>query len=192
VTNSSDPTRAGAVFLTWTDTSTDENGFKIERVVNGLVDATLTVPADITSFTDSELITGKTYCYRLQAFNATGVSGPSNEACSIADYSPANLTVSPATTSAGGTVMVNWSGITTTSPGDWIGLYAPGSADTDFIDWMYVSCSQSRGSSRASGSCSYSLPSTLPTGNYELRLFVNDIYLRLETSNIVSVKSLVN
>ena len=38
--------QSASLYLSWTDTSDNEDGFKIERLVAGLVDATLTVPAN--------------------------------------------------------------------------------------------------------------------------------------------------
>ena len=45
------------------------------------------------------------------------------------------------------------------------------------------------GTARASGSCSYLLPTTLVAGNYELRLFANDGFTRLATSNLLTVST---
>ena len=97
------------------------------------------------------------------------------------------LNVSPTTIAAGGMVTATWSGITAPTPKDWIGLYAPGAVNTAFINWIYVSCATTAAGARASGSCSYTLPTTLTAGNYELRLFSNDGYTRLATSNSLSV-----
>ena len=98
-----------------------------------------------------------------------------------------NLTATPATVSAGAKVTASWSGITAPTPKDWIGLYAPGAADTQFITWVYVSCSTVAGTARASGSCAYPLPATLAAGNYELRLFANDGFTRLAATNSFTV-----
>jgi hypothetical protein len=98
-----------------------------------------------------------------------------------------NLTANPATVSAGAKVTASWSGITAPTPKDWIGLYAPGAADTQFITWVYVSCSTVAGTARASGSCAYPLPATPAAGNYELRLFANDGFTRLAATNSFTV-----
>ena len=182
--------------LAWTDTSNSEDGFKIERLVGGLVAATLTVPANVTSYVDSALVSGTVYCYRVEAFNAAGDSDPSNQACATAQnpvvasvsLTP-TLTVSPTKVTAGATVTATWTGIIAPTPKDWIGLYAPGTADTKFINRTYVSCSATAGSARASGSCFYPLPATLSAGNYELRLFANDAFTRLATSGAFTVST---
>jgi hypothetical protein len=97
------------------------------------------------------------------------------------------LTVSPASIPAGGTVTATWTGIAVPTSTDWIGLFASSAADTVFIDWLYVSCSKSPGSPEASGSCSFIVPASLSPGDYELRLFANDGFTRLTTSNAFTV-----
>ena len=97
------------------------------------------------------------------------------------------LNVSPTAVAAGSMVNAAWSGIVAPSSTDWIGLYASSAADTNFISWMYVSCTKTASNALASGSCSYTLPATLAVGNYELRLFSNDSYTRLATSSSFSV-----
>ena len=93
------------------------------------------------------------------------------------------LSVSPTTVQSGGTVTAAWSGIAMPTPADWIGLYVPGSYDSTFFDWIYVSCSKSPDSPRASGSCPFTMPSTLSPGAYQLRLFANNSTTLLAGSN---------
>ncbi len=68
------------VVLSWTDNSTNESGFYVERSTNA--GATWTrigqTGANSTLFRNSYLTTGTTYSYRVQAFNSGGVSGYSN------------------------------------------------------------------------------------------------------------------
>ena len=97
------------------------------------------------------------------------------------------FTVSPATIAAGGTVTATWSGLASPAATDRIGLYVPGAANSAFLAWMYVSCSQTAGSPRASGSCPFPVPSSLPVGGYELRLVRNQTFTLLLTSNIFSI-----
>jgi|GEM_PF-842171 len=61
--------------LTWTDASTNETGFKIERRVSGgSFSQIITLPADTTSFANSGLSAGTTYIYRIRATNTAGDS----------------------------------------------------------------------------------------------------------------------
>ncbi|MBE2216550.1 MAG: fibronectin type III domain-containing protein, partial [Opitutaceae bacterium] len=75
----------GAQFtLTWTDNSTNETGFRIERAT-GLNASTgfvqiATVGANVVSYVDAGLPNSSSYSYRLYAYNTAGNSGYSNVA----------------------------------------------------------------------------------------------------------------
>lgn len=61
--------------LTWTDNSTNESGFKIERRIGSANYAAVgTVNQDVLNFSDSGLTPSTTYTYRVYAFNAVGNS----------------------------------------------------------------------------------------------------------------------
>jgi len=66
-----------AIELTWQDNSDNELGFVIERTQDyGRRYATVAVlAADATSYTDSKVLPGRAYRYRIQAFNPAGRSG---------------------------------------------------------------------------------------------------------------------
>jgi len=100
----------------------------------------------------------------------------------------ANLIASPTTIPAGGMLTATWNGIAAPTPTDWIGLFAPSAANTAFIDWIYVSCSKTPGSAKASGSCPFIVPASLAPGDYQLRLLANDGFTDLlATSNVFIV-----
>jgi uncharacterized protein (TIGR02217 family) len=66
--------------LTWTDNSSDETGFTIERKPSGGVYTVLVeVPTDTTTYTDADAEPGETYTYKGKAVNAAGSSAYSNE-----------------------------------------------------------------------------------------------------------------
>ena len=109
-------------------------------------------------------------------FTVTGNSSPS-------------LTASPTSIAPGGTLTATWSGITSPTSTDWIGLYQPGAANTAYIDWIYVSCSKTPGSPQASGSCPFVVPAPLAPGTYALRLLANDGFSQLSASNNFTVTS---
>ncbi len=96
------------------------------------------------------------------------------------------LTASPASIAAGGTLSASWSGISTPTATDWIGLYVPGAPSGNYIDWIYVSCSKTPSGPVAAGSCPFVLPN-VPTGTYELRLLANNGFTVLATSNAFTV-----
>ena len=68
--------------LLWTDNSSDETGFKIERKTGagGTYAQIATVGASVTSYSNTGLTPGTTYFYRVRATNASGDSAYSNEA----------------------------------------------------------------------------------------------------------------
>ena len=82
------PTTATAAQLTlhWDDNSYNESGFRIRREIYGLgpMSRVATVGQNITSYTDTGLMPGVIYCYRVKAFNTTDKSIVSNKACGMA------------------------------------------------------------------------------------------------------------
>ncbi len=106
---------------------------------------------------------------------------------------PPTLAVSPTSVSAGATVTAAFSNVANPSSGDWIGLYAQGAVDTALKDYIYASsCTKTRGTARAAGSCQYSLPASLAGGTYELRLFSNNSWTRLAVCNTFTVTASYN
>jgi len=79
---SASPASASQISLNWSDNSTNENGFTIERSPNG-VDGWTEIgfsASNITTYTDTELVESTTYHYRVAAYNIIGNSGYSNTA----------------------------------------------------------------------------------------------------------------
>lgn len=69
------------IVLDWTDGSTDEYGFEIERSADGAGWTALTsVGADVTSYADESVGPNQTWHYRVRAFNGAGASAFSNAA----------------------------------------------------------------------------------------------------------------
>jgi hypothetical protein len=67
--------------LTWTDNSSNETGFKIERSTNGTSFTQIaTVGAGVTSYASTGLQKNRTYYYRVRATNGAGDSAYSNVA----------------------------------------------------------------------------------------------------------------
>ncbi len=72
---------ASKINLTWTDTSTNETGFKIERSTNNITFAQIgTVTTNVTSYSDSTCSESTTYYYKVRAYNAGGDSAYTNVA----------------------------------------------------------------------------------------------------------------
>ncbi len=69
-----------SVELIWTDNSTNEEGFIIERKTEtGIFSELARVPANTTSYIDASLSPSTTYIYRVRAYNSKDTSGASNE-----------------------------------------------------------------------------------------------------------------
>ena len=84
---------APAVNLAWDDNSINEDGFTVERRVEGGAFSELaSVASNVTSFKDTTVMQGTTYSYRVKAFNSTRDSV----------YSPLATIVVPAPSSGGG------------------------------------------------------------------------------------------
>ncbi|MFA5795456.1 MAG: DUF2341 domain-containing protein, partial [Candidatus Brocadiia bacterium] len=67
------------ITLGWTDNSVSENGFKLERSLDGInYTITYTLPAGTVNYTDSGLVQNTTYYYRIFAYNGIGNSAYSN------------------------------------------------------------------------------------------------------------------
>lgn len=76
--------------LAWTDNSTNETGFKVERKTGtgGTFAQIGTQGENGNFFNDSGLAASTTYCYRVRATNGAGDSAYSNEACTTAQAAP--------------------------------------------------------------------------------------------------------
>jgi hypothetical protein len=62
------------ITLNWTDASTNETGFRVQRLVCTKWHSFKPLKANVTMFTDTSLLAGKYYAYRIFAFNAAGLS----------------------------------------------------------------------------------------------------------------------
>jgi Fibronectin type III domain len=97
--------------LTWTDNSSSETGFKIERspVDNLHYTQIATVGSNVTAFTDLGLSEGTRYYYRVRAYNAIATSAYSNEKNATTLW---NIPIAPSglriTSVTSGTVILAW------------------------------------------------------------------------------------
>jgi len=148
---------AAQLSLTWTDASTNEDGFKLERKTGttGAYGQLATMAAGTTGYVDGTVTVGTTYCYRLRAYNAAGDSSYSNEACAAAatatSYTVAvtkagagsgTVTSSPAAIDCGSTCNAS------VASGTSIALSANPAAGSTFAGW-----SEASGACTGTGSC---------------------------------------
>ena len=93
--------------LTWTDNSTNEQGFKIECKTgsSGSWSEIGTVEADVTSYNNSGLSTNQTYYYRVLAYSGSTNSNYSNEYYALVMAAATNLTATAVSSSQ---INLNW------------------------------------------------------------------------------------
>jgi hypothetical protein len=75
------PLSGSTISLAWTDTSSNEDSFVIERKTGGGLFGVIATPStnDIAAYTDASRSERTTYTYRIKAHNSLGDSGFSNE-----------------------------------------------------------------------------------------------------------------
>jgi hypothetical protein len=166
VTADSDTAFAAQLQLSWHDNSTNENGFKVERSTsaNGNYSQIAQTGANVTTYTDSNLTAGATYCYRLRSYNAGGNSPYSNTACTTLSGGTTHvLTISlvNTVTSAGtgnGSVSSSPAGINcgqtcsaTYNKGTWVTLTADPASSSLFTGWS--------GACKGKGDCTIKIKS---------------------------------
>ena len=80
--------------LAWTDNSTNEDGFKIERkITNGTYALIGNTAVNITNYTDSNLAANTVYTYRVYGFNAAGSSLTYTNELTISTQDPIAQTI---------------------------------------------------------------------------------------------------
>lgn len=83
------PVSSTRIDLGWQDNSGNETGFKIERSTNGVTFAQIaTVAAGVTAYSDTGVTSGRTYTYRVRAFNAYGDSAYTDPASATTPAPP--------------------------------------------------------------------------------------------------------
>ena len=144
------PALASQLSLSWTDNSSDESGFTVERspISSTSYAPVATVGTDVTTYVDTTVTGGQGYCYRVMAFNSAGSSAYSNAVCATAPNDlPTAYTLTVARTGTGsGTVTgpgVNC-GTDCSEPvasGNSVTLTAAATTGSTFTGWSGGGCS---------------------------------------------------
>jgi uncharacterized protein (TIGR02145 family) len=80
--------------LSWTDNSTNETGFKIERkLINGTYSVVNNTPANITSYSDIGLTANTSYTFRIYSYNDVGNSPTYSNEVTITTNAGASVTI---------------------------------------------------------------------------------------------------
>jgi hypothetical protein len=153
---------AAALQLTWADNSNNEDGFKIERAIGsgGTFSQIALAGVNVTSYTDSSVTTGTTYCYRVRAYNAAGDSSYSNAVCGGASAGTVNLSISKSGNGSG-TVSSSPAGINcgatctgSYATGTTVALTATAASNSVFAGWSGdADCSDGSVAMTAARSC---------------------------------------
>jgi len=98
------------ITLTWTDNSTNETGFLVERRTGTSVtwSQIASLSANVRAFSDTGLTAGTTYYYRVRARNASGYSGYSNEVMAATPPPPTPPSGLTATTNSATQITLAW------------------------------------------------------------------------------------
>jgi hypothetical protein len=132
---------AAQLTLSWTDASDNEDGFGIERRTgtNSTFARVASVSPNVSTYTDPNLASSTTYCYRVNAFNSAGSSAYTNEICGTTLAASFTLTL---TRSGNGTVTSSPSGISCGSDctevytgGSVVKLTAAPATGSTFANW---------------------------------------------------------
>jgi|GEM_PF-625969 len=96
----------GSVQTGWTDTSTNETGFQVERRYAGWIwEIIATVGPNVTSYRDNTTIRNVSYEYRVAATSVSGLSGYSNGVIVNIPAAPTNISIQ---TVREDRVQINW------------------------------------------------------------------------------------
>ena len=147
---------AAQLKLDWADNSANEKGFEIWRKTGtgGTYAQIATRQSNATSYVDTTVTAGTTYCYQVRAYNDAGESAPSNEACATAGSATVYTVMVTNAGTGSGTVASSPSGVDCGSTcsasftsGTSIALSATPATGSTFTGWS--------GACTGTGSCAF-------------------------------------
>jgi fibronectin type 3 domain-containing protein len=123
---------AGKIVLNWTDNSTNETGFKIERRLGTVTYTSIgSVSSNILNYTDATTSNGVSYTYRVYSFNGTGSSSNYSNEFTLSVVGNSTLTTTAITSItlnsaiSGGVITSDGGGLITTRGLVWSNLPNP-------------------------------------------------------------------
>jgi hypothetical protein len=137
---------AAQLTLSWTDASDNEDGFGIDRKTGstGTFARVASVGSNVSTYTDPNLASSTTCCYRVNAFNTAGSSAYTNEICGTTLAASFTLTLSR---TGSGTITSSPAGISCGSDcteaytsGTVVNLTATPAAGYTFAGWSGTAC----------------------------------------------------
>jgi hypothetical protein len=176
---------SSTIKLNWSDNSDNETGFKIEKATFQVFEwSDFTEIADIqpnsTEFTDEELMQGRSYKYRLLAYNGGGSSGYSEEITVTTQVSNPLSISGPSSSTGGFDIEVSYS---------WPGML---SSTNDRFD-LEESSSPTEGFTKVANSPwgdrpqSYTFSLSKPSGTYYYRARASTFSGFTEYTDVISV-----
>jgi hypothetical protein len=134
-----------SVTFTWTDTSSNETGFEVQRAAAGVWATVGDTARNVATYTDTGLTSGVLYSYRVRALGASTNSGWTTAVDiapgTVAPTAPSNLRSSDITASS---VILSWDDNSSTetsfelqrqsSGGAWATLTSPAANATSYTD----------------------------------------------------------
>ncbi|MCC6234387.1 MAG: M6 family metalloprotease domain-containing protein [Verrucomicrobiales bacterium] len=113
------PASATSINLAWSDTSTNESGFGVERSLDGISFTPLAqVATNVVQYSDTTAASGTTHYYRVRAFNPGGNSAYTSTAWAVTPSTvPAAPVAFAASALTGAKANVTWRDVSTNETG---------------------------------------------------------------------------
>ena len=154
------PQSGYVISVAWSDNSTDETGFRVERSpsAGGPWTSIGTVYANATALYDYEVVVEQGVCYRVFAFNNYGAADPSNVDCTAMPAAPGNL----AATVANASVDLTWTDNSGVEDG--FDVLRSGGTDWTVVAHLLANASSYQDANLADGAYSYFVRATKDGG----------------------------
>ncbi|MBA3550996.1 fibronectin type III domain-containing protein, partial [Patescibacteria group bacterium] len=168
------------VRIVWQDNSQNETGFIVSRSENNSTWMVASqTGANVTAISDSSLVAGKTYYYRIQAYNPTGSNVSETVSITTAAQSMTSVPLQPTSLKAvyvNGKVQITWQDNSFNESSFWVMRSETGNG----LDWIIADKSPAN-------SGSYTDTSAIAGKFYYYRVRANTVSSGLIWSNVATV-----